>query len=311
VFDQAERYLSEGLAFTDGRDLDTFHLMMRAWQSLTLMHRGVWTEAAILARSVLLRAGASAVNRLPALVALGRLHSRADVPEAQGALDEALALSASVGTAETSGMVRAARAEAAWLAGDRASTLEEAAAGYETALREHHPWVAGELAYWRWCAGAPEPPPVWIAAPFRLHITGDWRAAADTWQRLGCPYEEARVLAEGDPAAQARALALFDRLGARRAAAELRRAMRKQGVSRVPRGPYASTRANQLGLTGRQGEILRLLAEGLTNAEIGGRLAITSKTAEHHVAAVLAKLDVHSRAEAAAVARQHGILGGS
>ena len=119
------------------------------------------------------------------------------------------------------------------------------------------------------------------------------------------------MLAEGDPAAQARALALFDRLGARRAAAELRRAMRRQGVSRVPRGPYASTRANQLGLTGRQGEILRLLAEGLTNAEIGGRLAITSKTAEHHVAAVLAKLDVHSRAEAAAVARQHGILGGS
>ena len=72
--------------------------------------------------------------------------------------------------------------------------------------------------------------------------------------------------------------------------------MRKQGVSRVPRGPYASTRANQLGLTTRQVDILRLLAEGLTNAEIGARLAITTKTAEHHVGAIMAKLDVDSRA---------------
>src|SRR5258705_133415 len=79
------------------------------------------------------------------------------------------------------------------------------------------------------------------------------------------------------------------RLGARRAATELRRAMRRQGISRVPRGPYALTRASQLGLTSRQVEILGLLAEGLTNAEIGGRLAITSKTAEHHVAAIMAK----------------------
>jgi DNA-binding CsgD family transcriptional regulator len=309
VFDQAERYLSEGLAFTDGRDLDTFHLMMRAWWSLTLMHRGFWTEAATVARGVLLRAGTSAVNRLPALLAFGRLHARADVSDAQGALDEALALSASIGTAETLGMVRAARAEAAWLSGKRASTREEAWAGYETALRERHAWVAGELAYWLSRAGASERPPAWIAAPFALHIAGDWCAAADAWRRLECPYEEARALADGDAAAQARALALFDRLGARRAAAELRRAMRTQGVSRVPRGPNASTRVNLLGLTSRQAEILSLLAEGLTNAEIGGRLAITSKTAEHHVAAIMAKLDVHSRSAAAAVARQGGILG--
>jgi DNA-binding CsgD family transcriptional regulator len=309
VFDQAERYLAEGLAYTDGRDLDTFHLMMRAWQSFTLMQRGFWTEAATAARGVLLRAGASAVNRLPALLALGRLHARANLEDAQGALDEALALATPIGTAETLGSVCAARAEAAWLSGDRALASDEARAAYDTALRERHAWVAGELAYWLWRAGAAERPPTWIATPFALHIGGDWCAAADEWRRLGCPYEEARALAEGDAADQARALALFDRLGANRAAAELRLAMRRQGVSRVPRGPYASTRANRLGLTARQVEILRLLADGLTNVEIGERLAISSKTAEHHVAAVLAKLDVHSRAAAAAVARQHGILG--
>jgi len=183
VFGQAERYLADGLEFTDGRDLDTFHLLMRAWQSLTLMHRGFWTEAATVAHSVLLRADTSAVNRLPALVALGRLHARADDSEAQGALDEALAVAVSIGTAETLGLVRAARAEAAWTAGNRASTAEEASVGYETALRECHAWVAGELAFWRWRAGAREPAPAWIAAPFALHIAGDWRAAAGTRQR--------------------------------------------------------------------------------------------------------------------------------
>ena len=207
-------------------------------------------------------------------------------------------------------MVRAARAEAAWLAGNPASALEEAAAGWEPAVRERHAWVAGELAYWRWRAGTPERPPEWIASPFALHIDGDSRAAADAWQRLGCPYEEARALADGDAAAQTRALGVLDRLGARHPAADLRRTMRKQGVSRVARGPHASTRANQLGLTNRQVEILRLLAEGLTNAEIADRLAITSKTAEHHVAAVLAKLEVRSRRQAAAVARDSGILDG-
>jgi DNA-binding NarL/FixJ family response regulator len=139
-------------------------------------------------------------------------------------------------------------------------------------------------------------------------MAGDWRAAADAWRRLGCPYEEARALADGDAVAQARALDLFERIGARPAAADLRRTMRRQGLSGVPRGPHASTRANRFGLTGRQLEILILLAEGLTNAEIGERLAITSKTAEHHVAAVMAKLDVPSRRAAAAVARQRGIL---
>jgi DNA-binding CsgD family transcriptional regulator len=307
VFGRAERYLSEGLAFTDGRDLDTFHLMMRAWLSFTLMHRGAWTEATNAARGVLLRPGTSAVNRLPALLAVGRLHARADLADAHSALDEALVLATSIGTAETLGLVRAARAEAAWLAGDPDLTSAEAGAGNATALRERHPWVAGELAYWLWRAGAAERPPTWIAAPFALHIAGDWCAAADEWRRLGCPYEEARALADGDAAAQERALGLFDRLGAQRAAAQLRRAMRVQGVSRVPRGPYASTRANQLGLTSRQVEILRLLAEGLTNAEIAGRLAITTKTAEHHVAAIMSKLDVHSRTAAAAVARQSGI----
>jgi DNA-binding CsgD family transcriptional regulator len=59
-------------------------------------------------------------------------------------------------------------------------------------------------------------------------------------------------------------------------------------------------------LTPREREVLDLLRQGLTNAEIGNSLFISTKTAEHHVGRVLTKLGVRSRAEAAALAVELG-----
>ncbi|HKZ69064.1 MAG TPA: response regulator transcription factor, partial [Anaerolineales bacterium] len=73
----------------------------------------------------------------------------------------------------------------------------------------------------------------------------------------------------------------------------------------VPRGPRPATRDNPFSLTTRQIEILRLLADGLGNPEIASRLHLSPKTVEHHVSAVLAKLEVSSREEAAELARRH------
>ena len=51
--------------------------------------------------------------------------------------------------------------------------------------------------------------------------------------------------------------------------------------------------------------MLRLLGEGLTNAEIGERLFISPKTVEHHVGRIYGKLDLRTRTEAAAYALRH------
>jgi DNA-binding NarL/FixJ family response regulator len=60
-------------------------------------------------------------------------------------------------------------------------------------------------------------------------------------------------------------------------------------------------------LTAREQEVLHLLAQGLTNREIGARLFLSAKTVEHHVGAVLRKLGVKTRTEAAtAMARDRG-----
>jgi len=139
----------------------------------------------------------------------------------------------------------------------------------------------------------------WLAEPYRLEMAGEWRAAAAAWERRRCPYEAARALAEGDAAAQLEALRRFEALGAGPAAAALRRRLRGAGVASVPRGPRPATRDNPFGLTNRQIDILRLLAEGLTNAQIAARLHLSPKTVDHHVSAVLAKLDVATREAAA------------
>ena len=136
-------------------------------------------------------------------------------------------------------------------------------------------------------------------------MTGKWEAAAEEWARLGCPYEEARTLAEGDAAAQIRAVEIFDRLGAQVDAGILRTGLKAAGVVNVPARPRADTKQNPFGLTNRQLEILAQLMEGVTNAEIAARLFISQKTVDHHVSAILAKMEVPSRQEAAAEARRH------
>jgi DNA-binding NarL/FixJ family response regulator len=135
-------------------------------------------------------------------------------------------------------------------------------------------------------------------APYSLEIDGDWRAAADAWERLGCPWEQALALLDGDETAQRVALAIFERLDATPAIDITRRRLHERGVRGLSRGPSPLTRANPQKLTNRQLEVLPFLADGLSNAEIAERLSTSPRTVEHHVSAVLAKLNARSRAEA-------------
>ena len=153
--------------------------------------------------------------------------------------------------------------------------------------------------------GALERRPADIAEPYALEISGDWQGAPRSWDALGCPYEHANMLGwYGGEAEQREALAILDQLGATPAAQLLRMKMREQGVRGIPRGSRESTRSNSFGLTKRETEILALLSEGLHNSAIARRLFISTKTVDHHVSAILAKLGVPSRADAAAMARK-------
>ncbi len=99
------------------------------------------------------------------------------------------------------------------------------------------------------------------------------------------------------------ALAAFDRLGARPMRDITARRLRRFGVRDIPRRP--SRTAGPDGLSTREQEVLTLLADGLHNAEIADELFLSRRTVEHHVAAVLHKLGVTNRSEAARYARRN------
>ncbi len=305
---EADQYLTEGIAFTTEHEQHGARLYMLAWQALTHLHLGRWGEAARTATAVLQYPGLSAISRIMALLALGRLRTRRGDPGSWEALDEALTLAEKTQTLQRIAPVRAARAEAAWLAGDQARALAEAQVAYQFALDKAHPWLAGELAFWVWRAGQEIDIPSWTAVPFAQQIAGNWQAAADYWAQRGCLYEQAFALADGPKTAQVAALEIFEKLGAFPASERVRQQMRAAGLRGIPRGPRPSTRENSFGLTGREIEVLALLTEGLSNVEIARHLTISPRTVEHHVSAILAKLAVESRGEASALVHQHNLL---
>jgi DNA-binding CsgD family transcriptional regulator len=246
--------------------------------------------------------------KIPALVILARVRVRRGDPEAASVLEEARDLAMSTGELQRIAPAVAARAEAAWLKGELEQCVAETRVGYELALQHQNAWELGELSFWMWRAGGLTEAPFGIAAPYALQLSGNWRAAAEQWKKVGCPYEQALALMDGDESALREALAIFEQLGAVPAAEIVRWQLRRRGVRNVPRGPRSTTKENPAGLTNRQMEILALIVAGLQNAEIARRLFISPKTVDHHISAVLAKLNVHSRTEAAGVAHQLGIL---
>jgi DNA-binding CsgD family transcriptional regulator len=305
----AQAFLHEGLAFARARDLDRFANYMGAWQALIAVYQGDWDAAGASANALLAREPFGSTNRIMALVALGRLRTRRGDPGAQEVLDEALALAERTGTLQRIAPVRCIRAELAWLQGDSERAQREAQAAFALAQAKQHPWYAGEMAWWLWRCGALERVlPPHCAPVYADMLQGRWQDAARFWQQLNCPYERATALTLGDSEAQRQALQLFELLGARPAAQRLRDSMKEAGVPAIPRGPRASTRANPAGLTARELEILALLAGGLHNAQIAQRLSRSARTVDHHVAAIFAKLGADSRAEAARLAREQGLL---
>ena len=89
--------------------------------------------------------------------------------------------------------------------------------------------------------------------------------------------------------------------------ARIRRSLHRVNRGEPAPGPTSPALA---ALTAREAEVLALLADGLTQAEIAARLVVSPRTVGTHIQHILSKLDVHSRAQAVAMALRQGLRGG-
>ena len=303
-YDRAAHYLAKGLAYCQDNDLDAWRVYMLAWSARAKVETCEWLAAAEDAADVLRQPKAAPVSRICALTALGHLRVRRGDPDAGSPLAEAAALAAPTGELQRLGPLAVARAEARWLSDDRQGAAEELKAAYDLAGRRQAPWVTGELAVWLWRCDALQTVPAGVAEPYALEMSGHWREAARAWGSMSCPYEQALILGwYGGESEQREALATLGALGAAPAVEALRRRMRSLGVRGVPRGVRKSTGEHPFGLTRREAQILALMCDGLRNAAIARRIFLSPRTVDHHVSAILAKLDVSSRTEAIELAR--------
>jgi DNA-binding CsgD family transcriptional regulator/tetratricopeptide (TPR) repeat protein len=304
------QYLDEGIRYCSEHGLELFRLYLLAYRARSELDRGQWEDAATTAEAVVRVPRASTMPRTIAQVVLGLVRARRGDPGHAPPLDEAWSLSEQTDESLRFGPAAAARAEAAWLQGRNEAVAGVTEKALELATRERLPWMIGELASWRRRAGIEESLSDQAAEPYALQFAGEWARAAQLWTDLGCPYEAALSLADADEEEPLRrALDELQHLGARPAATIVARRLRVRGATGLPRGPRPTTEVNPVGLTAREMEVLALVAQGLRNAEIAERLVLAAKTVDHHVSAILRKLDVRTRGQASAEAIRLGLIG--
>jgi DNA-binding CsgD family transcriptional regulator/tetratricopeptide (TPR) repeat protein len=302
---EALGYLEQAENFGRDRDFRVHGYMFAARRCRLALMQGRWAEAEAGLRELLDGQDDPGMIGRETVPVLARVLVRQGSADAQEWLALAARHAATADVLEWLVPAGLAHIEHAWLTGDHGR-----AGPYPDLLLERtdRPGMGvqrGELLVYLGRLGYPAGPFPGCPEPYAAALRGDWQAAAHGWLAVGDPYEHALALAEsGQVEATLDALPILDGLGAGPAVALVRRRLRGLGVARLPRRPQPGTLTNPAGLTDRQLEILRLVATGLSNAEIAQRLVVSPRTVDHHVSAILAKLGVPTRREAAARAAE-------
>ena len=235
--------------------------------------------------------------------------ARALVLEADGELSSALAVLAECwdrcvrcGLALEYPVLGADLVRLALACGDRQRAQDVAAAVAGMADQNEVPSLTGAALR---CRGLADDDPAALAA------------ATAAYARSPRPLEQALAAAEAGAAfarhGQAdrarplleQATEIYQRLGAARDLARAEAVLRDAGIRRGRRGPRGRPQAGWSSLTPAERTITRLVAEGLSNPQIGERLYVSRRTVQTHIAHVFAKLDLSSRAQLAAEVTRH------
>ena len=285
----AKKMLETGLLYCEKREMDSWVNYMSGHMARLKLETGHWDEAYNIAENLVHNTNQGTIFKIGALAVMATIKMRRGETGVLELLAEAKAKA--FGTMELQRIipVLAALLEYEWITG-RALT-DDIAIDYTITMLEQAGGtdLDNEFAYWLLKTRK-------NYLPFHKSHRRYNQAAA--WESLGCPYEQALALFEGEETDKRKAIAMMQELGANAVCEKLKMEMRASGIKSIPRGIRESTRSNVARLTERELDVLKLLKEGMQNKEIADRLFISAKTVDHHITSILFKLDVNSRVKA-------------
>jgi DNA-binding CsgD family transcriptional regulator len=304
----ATKTLFEGINYCEEVELDSWRTYMLSWKARLLLDTGHWAEAQAIAEQLIRNETQASIVKILALVVTGTIRMRTGEADALPLLLEARTKAFESMELQRILPALTALLEYEWITGQ--AILEKAAIEYAIGLLSQGGTLrdSSDFDYWLWKVRRQKVPLHDIHARYRADHPAMAMETAAGWERLGCPYEQALFLFEGDDDAKRQAIAIVHRLGATAVYEKMKLEMRSEGIRSIPRGSRKTTRDNPALLTERELGVLELLKEGLQNKEIGSRLFISAKTVDHHISAILFKLDVDTRTKAVREAIRRGII---
>lgn len=294
----AEKILGEGIRYCEERDLDSWTAYMSSCRARLLLRKGDWQTANSIAENIIRNEEQASIIKIGALVVIATIKMRKGENDALAPLLEAKEMAFTAMELQRVIPVLVALLEYEWLTG--MPVIESAALDQTISMLKQmgNLYDTNEFSFWLLKARNESIPLLELYTGYQVDTRHNALQAAELWQQIGCPYQQALSLFAAGEKEQRQALTIVYEMGAGTVCQKLKMEMRAAGVKSLPRGIRATTMSNIASLTQREVDVLKLLKEGMKNKEIATRLFISAKTVDHHISAVLLKLDVNSRLKA-------------
>jgi ATP/maltotriose-dependent transcriptional regulator MalT len=297
-YEFAENVLEPGIKYCEERDLVSWLDLLYSLNARINFEKGNWSKAFKIAEEIIKREGQGKNGKVDALTILARIKMRRNESDVLPLLLEAKSIAFQ--GKELQRMIPAliASLEYEWIIGKEFIEKSEIDEVLILTDKIGNMYENSEFAFWLLKARKQKAPILEVFAGFDFSTKASAFKAANIWKQLGCPYEQALALFEGNPDDKKAAIAIVHKLGADAVYEKMKQEMRASGIKKIPRGIRKTTQANPANLTERELDVLQLLKDGLQNKEIANKLFISPKTVDHHLSAIFFKLDVNSRSKA-------------
>ncbi len=307
-YKEAEKFFDEGIRYSEERDLDAWSSYMISWTARLKLETGRWKEAYHIAETLLKNENQTPVIRIIVLVIAASIKMRRGEEDALRLLMDAKSIASQSMESQRILPVLSAILEYEWITGSMVIDNEFLDAVKAKVVSSDTVYGNGEFVFWLKKARKQKLAVKKMEENYNTDNPTSMLNAAAFWERAGSPYQQALILFETNDENKREAIAIVQRLGATAVYERMKFEMRRSGIKNIPRGIRKTTQSNPEFLTDRELEVLRLLQEGLHNKEIAARLFISAKTVDHHISAILYKLEVNSRTKAVHAAEKLGII---